>query len=55
MFFGDDVTDEDGFAAVQEANGVAVFVGAARQPTGALHRVDSPAEVSQALELLEQL
>ncbi len=55
LFFGDDVTDEDGFAAVQEANGVAVFVGAARQPTGALHRVDSPAEVSQALELLEQL
>ena len=55
VFFGDDVTDEDGFAAVQETNGVAVFVGAARQPTGALYRVDSPAEVSQALELLEQL
>ena len=55
LFFGDDVTDEDGFAAVQETNGVAVFVGAARQPTGALHRVDSPAEVSQTLELLEQL
>ena len=55
VFFGDDVTDEDGFAAVQEKNGVAVFVGPARQPTGALHRVDSPAEVSQVLELLEQI
>ena len=55
LFFGDDVTDEDGFAAVQETDGVAVFVGAARQPTSALHRVDSPAEVSHALELLEQL
>ena len=55
MFFGDDVTDEDGFATVQESNGVAVFVGAARQPTVALHRVDSPAEVSQVLGLLEQI
>ena len=55
VFFGDDVTDEDGFAAVQERNGIAVFVGAAREPTGALHRVDSPAEVSRVLELLEQV
>ena len=55
MFFGDDVTDEDGFVVVQEGNGIAVFVGAARLPTRALHRVDSPAEVTEALGLLVQL
>ena len=54
-FFGDDVTDEDGFATVQETNGIAVFVGAARQPTAALHRVDSPAEVSEVLDLLNRI
>ncbi len=54
MFFGDDVTDEDGFDVVQSGNGIAVFVGSARQSTRALHRVDSPAEVTEALALLDQ-
>jgi trehalose 6-phosphate phosphatase len=54
-FFGDDLTDEDAFAAVQDANGIAVFVGPTRQPTKALHRVDSPEEVSEALRLMAQL
>jgi trehalose 6-phosphate phosphatase len=54
MFFGDDLTDEDGFNVVQEAGGIAVFVGPARQPTRALYRVDSPQEVAQTLLLMYQ-
>ena len=55
VFFGDDLTDEDGFEVVQGAGGLAVFVGPARQPTRALHRVDSPAEVTETLRLLALL
>jgi trehalose 6-phosphate phosphatase len=55
MFFGDDQTDEEGFAVVQNAGGLAVFVGPARASTLALHRLDSPAEVGQVLALLAQL
>lgn len=55
VFFGDDLTDEDGFEVVQAAGGLAVFVGPARQPTRALHRVDSPAEVMETLRLLTLL
>ena len=52
IFFGDDLTDEDGFAAVHQLNGLAVLVGPARQPTRARYRVDSPREVTQTLTLL---
>jgi trehalose 6-phosphate phosphatase len=55
VFFGDDLTDEDGFEVVQDAGGLAVFVGPARAPTCALHRVDSPREVVEILRLMEQL
>lgn len=55
LFFGDDQTDEAGFEVVQNRQGIAVLVGPARQPTKALYRVDSPAEVSQVLSLLSQL
>ncbi len=55
IFFGDDVTDEDGFAAVHELNGISVFVGAARQPTCARYRLDSPKEVAKTLELMAGL
>ena len=52
MFFGDDRTDEDGFAAIHELGGISVFVGPARQPTRALYRVDDTKEVAETLELL---
>ena len=55
VFFGDDVTDEDGFAVVQEGGGIAVMVGPAGQPTHAMYRVDSPQEVADTLVLLAQL
>ena len=55
VFIGDDVTDEDGFAAIHELGGISVFVGAAREPTHALYRVDSPAEVAETLKLLSEL
>ncbi len=54
IFVGDDATDEAAFQTVQESGGIAVFVGPPRQPTQALHRVDSPAEVAQFLRLLSQ-
>jgi len=55
LFFGDDLSDEDGFAVVQDGGGVDVFVGPARQPTKARYRLDSPQEVVQTLQLLDQL
>lgn len=55
IYLGDDLTDEDGFEAVHELNGISVFVGPARQPTRALYRVDSPAEVAKTLELIARL
>lgn len=55
VYFGDDVTDEDGFIAAQELGGLAVFVGPPRDGTNALHQLDSPQEVAQTLQLLLQL
>ncbi|MYC29117.1 MAG: trehalose-phosphatase [Chloroflexi bacterium] len=52
MYLGDDLTDEDGFAVVNDLNGLSVFVGPARQPTRALYRVDSPSEVATTLDLI---
>lgn len=55
LFFGDDLTDEDGFTAVQDGGGIGVFVGLEREPTKALFRVDSPQEVVETLRLLGQI
>ena len=55
VFFGDDVSDEDGFAVVQEGEGMAVMVGPPGQPTQAMYRVDSSQEVVETLKLLAQL
>jgi len=55
VYFGDDLPDEAGFAAVQAAGGFGVFVGPARVTTAALYRVDSPREVAEALRLMDQI
>ena len=51
VFIGDDVTDEDGFLAVQELGGTAVIVGE-RRPTLATRKLGSVAAV---LELLSKI
>ena len=55
LFFGDDLGDEDGFAEVQSAGGIGVYVGSAREPTRAEYRVDSPREVGEILRLMTEL
>jgi trehalose 6-phosphate phosphatase len=48
IFIGDDVTDEDAFAAVRRYDGEGVLVGAPR-PTAATSRLDGVAEVHRWL------
>ena len=55
IYFGDDLGDEPGFSAVQSAGGIGVYVGPAREPTGAEYRVDSPREVGEVLRLMSEL
>lgn len=50
VFIGDDVTDEDGFAAVGEYGGTAIVVGD-RRPTRASYRIEGPAGVLDWLGL----
>ncbi len=52
VFFGDDVTDEAAFGAVQAAGGLGVFVGPPGGTTTALARLSGPSEVH---DLLHQL
>jgi trehalose 6-phosphate phosphatase len=52
MFIGDDITDLDGFAAVERAGGVSVAVGDRVQ---ALSRVASPRDVRALLADLAEL
>ncbi len=55
MYLGDDLTDEDGFQAIHQLNGISVFVGEAREPTRAQYRLDSPTEVAETLRLIAGL
>lgn len=48
MFAGDDVTDEDGFAAVQQIGGYGLKIG--EGPSQARHRCASPADFRRWLE-----
>jgi trehalose 6-phosphate phosphatase len=48
IFIGDDISDEEAFAAVQELGGIAVIVGD-RRPTLATQELESPTEVLRVL------
>jgi trehalose-phosphatase len=52
IFLGDDVTDEDGFKAVEQRHGISVFVGEETQDSSARYYLKSPAEVEEFLGLL---
>lgn len=54
IFIGDDVSDEAGFLAVQQHNGIAIKVGQPMQPTHANYYVSDINEVTQILQLLYQ-
>lgn len=54
MYLGDDLPDEPGFAAAQEAGGIGVFVGPTEQSTCANYQLNSPQEVGQFLHLIQQ-
>lgn len=51
LYAGDDSTDEDAFAAIEQ--GVTIRVGADDRPTCATHRVHGPAEMVNFLSNLE--
>jgi trehalose 6-phosphate phosphatase len=50
IFIGDDVTDEDGFAACKELGGFGILVGS-REETSASHRLENVGEVHRWLDL----
>ncbi len=53
MYFGDDMTDEDGFKVIEDyGSGISVFVGESSQPSAARYFLKSPAEVATFLGIL---
>ena len=51
VFIGDDLTDEDGFAAAERLGGFGVLVGEPR-PTTACYRLAAPRDVARWLQAL---
>ena len=53
MYFGDDLTDEDGFRVIENyGSGISVFVGERVQQSAARYFLKSPVEVATFLEML---
>jgi trehalose-phosphatase len=55
VFLGDDVTDEDAFAAVADRGGIGILVAEEPRPTAATYRLRDPAEVVELLTRLADL
>ena len=52
IFFGDDLTDESGFAFVNKAQGYSVRIGSPETPTEALFHLPSAADLQSLIERL---
>lgn len=55
LFIGDDLTDEYGFAAVNEVDGVSIKVGGEEEKTIARHRLVDTIDVREFLEVICRL
>ena len=55
IYLGDDLTDEDGFEAVNRADGISVIVGAGGRPSFARYAVDSPDDTTEFMVRLADL
>lgn len=54
VFFGDDVTDYDGFRTVDDNGGISIYVGGEDTEPVAQYFLDSPEEVYQFLRILSE-
>ena len=52
LFLGDDLSDEEGFKAIDKYGGIAIFIGEEGGQYGAHYFLRSPAEVDEFLEKL---
>jgi len=52
IFLGDDLTDEDGFKAINKNNGISIIVGEKTDNTAALYSLRSPAEVEELMGMM---
>jgi len=52
VYLGDDLTDEDGFKAIERNDGISIFVGEESLQSAARYFLKSPEEVTQFLKML---
>jgi trehalose 6-phosphate phosphatase len=52
IYLGDDLTDEDGFKAIERSKGISIFVGGENLQSAANYFLKSPEEVAQFLKML---
>ena len=52
IYLGDDLTDEDGFRAIEKGNGISILVGDEDSQSVARYFLRSPEEVTEFLKML---